>query len=81
MPTVFRSGAYRFYFYSHEPNEPPHIHIDRDDLSAKFWLDPVQLASNFGFRAHELRKIQSLVTENSLRLLEAWHGFFGDNGR
>jgi Domain of unknown function (DUF4160) len=55
MPTVLRSGPYRFYFYSHEPNEPPHIHVDRDDLSAKFWLGPVQLAGNFGFRAHELR--------------------------
>ena len=66
MPTVLRSGPYRFYFYSHEPSEPPHIHhIDRDDLSAKFWLDPVQLARNFGFRAHELRTIQSIVMENA----------------
>src|SRR2546430_8746289 len=40
MPTALRSGPYRFYFYSHEPSEPAHIHIDRDDLSAKFWLDP-----------------------------------------
>jgi hypothetical protein len=58
MPTVLRSGPYRVYFYSHEPSEPPHIHVDREDLSAKFWLDPVQLARNFGFRAHELRTIQ-----------------------
>ncbi len=43
MPTVLRIGAYRFYFYSHEPNEPSHIHIDRDNLSAKFWLEPVPL--------------------------------------
>ena len=57
MPTVLRSGPYRFYFYSHEPNEPPHIHVDRDDLSTKFWLSPVQLAGNFGFRAHELCEI------------------------
>ena len=56
MPTVSRSGPYRFYFYSHEPSEPPHIHVDRDDSSAKFWTDPVQLAANFGFRAHELRE-------------------------
>ncbi|MBP0018054.1 MAG: DUF4160 domain-containing protein [Cyanobacteria bacterium SBLK] len=39
-------GSYRFYFYSHEPNEPPHIHIDRDCSSAKFWLDAVSLANN-----------------------------------
>ncbi|HKI37036.1 MAG TPA: DUF4160 domain-containing protein [Gemmataceae bacterium] len=35
MPTILRNGPYRFYFYSHEPNEPPHVHVDRDDLSAK----------------------------------------------
>lgn len=80
MPTILRSGPYRFYFYSHEPNEPPHIHVDREDLSAKFWLDPVQLGRNFGFRAHELRAVQSLVIENRQELLEAWNEFFGIGG-
>ncbi len=78
MPTVLRIGAYRFYFYSHEPNEPPHIHIDRDNLSAKFWLEPVELAKNIGFRAKELRKLESLVREHQTTLLEAWYGYFGD---
>ena len=77
---MVRSGPYRFYFYSHEPNEPPHIHVDRDDLSAKFWLSPVQLAGNFGFRAHELREIQSIVLESRVQLLEAWNDFFGSSG-
>jgi hypothetical protein len=40
-------------------------------------LSPVQLARNFGFRAHELREIQSVVTENSEEFLEAWNEFFG----
>jgi hypothetical protein len=80
MPTVVPSGPYRFYFYSHEPSEPPHIHVDRDDASAKFWLDPVQLAANFGFRAHELRTIQLLVLEYRTKLLEAWNEFFGSDG-
>jgi hypothetical protein len=81
MPTVLRSGPYRFYFYSHEPNEPPHIHVDREELSAKFWLEPVQLARNFGFRAHELRAIQSVVTEHSKEFLETWNEFFGIGSR
>ena len=34
VPTVLVSGPYRMYFYSHEPNEPLHVHIDRDDSSA-----------------------------------------------
>jgi hypothetical protein len=80
MPNVLRVGPYRFYFYSHEPDEPPHVHVDRDDLSAKFWLETVQLARNLGFRAHELRAIQSIVEQRRQELLEAWNEFFGING-
>ena len=78
MPAILRIGAYRFYFYSHEPNEPPHIHIDRDNLTAKFWLQPVSLAQNIGFPAKELRKLQSMTIENQTQLFEAWYEYFGD---
>lgn len=77
MPTVLRSGPYRLYWHSHEPNEPPHIHVDRENYSAKFWLSPVQLARNVGFAAHELRTIERLVLQHQNELLEAWHGDFG----
>ena len=76
MPAIMRVGPYRLYFYSHEPNEPPHIHIDRDRSSAKFWLESVELASNIGFSAKELRKLQKLVAEYQTTLLEAWYGYF-----
>jgi hypothetical protein len=36
MPTVLRSGPYRFYFYAGDQDEPPHIHIERDECEAKF---------------------------------------------
>jgi len=78
MPTILRIDAYRFYFYSHELNEPPHIHIDRDNLSAKFWLQSVSLAQNIGFPAKELRKLQSMVIENQTQLLEDWHEYFSN---
>jgi Domain of unknown function (DUF4160) len=78
MPAILRIGAYRVYFYSHEPNEPPHIHIDRDNLTAKFWLQSVSLAQNIGFPAKELRKLQSMVIEHQTQLLEAWYEYFGD---
>ena len=77
MPTVLRIGPYRMYFYSHEPNEPLHVHIDRNDLSAKFWLRPVALARNLGFSAKELRKIERILTEHEQELMEAWYGYFG----
>ncbi|HSC89426.1 MAG TPA: DUF4160 domain-containing protein [Polyangiaceae bacterium] len=77
MPTVLRSGPYRVYFYSHEPNEPPHVHVDREDASAKFWLEPVELARNLGFSPRELRQLESLVQTHRRNLLEAWNEHFG----
>jgi hypothetical protein len=73
-----RSGLYRFYVYSHEPNEPPHVHVDRDDLSAKFWLESVGLARNRGFSPKELRVIQKLVVQQQAGFLEAWHEISAD---
>ena len=63
MSTVLRISPYRFYFYSHEPNKPSHIHVDRNNLSAKFWLKPVTLGKNLGFSTKELKKLESLVRE------------------
>lgn len=79
MPTVLRAEGYRFYFYSHEPNEPPHVHVDRGGASMKAWLDPVKLARNAGFRPREIGVILELVRQNRETLLKAWHGYFGTN--
>ena len=77
MPTVLRSGPYRVYFYSHEPGEPAHIHVDRDDLSAKFWLRPLALARNLGFSPIELGRIQRILKERETLLWEKWNERFG----
>lgn len=77
MPTILRLGTYRFYFFSHEPNEPPHVHVDRDDATLKAWLAPVELARNRGFRPREINVILALVDEHRTMLLEAWHEYFG----
>lgn len=77
MPTVLRKGPYRFYFYSHDRTEPAHVHVDRDDRTAKLWLDPPGVAFNIGFASPELRRILRLVMEHRGILLEAWREFFG----
>lgn len=77
MPTILRSGPYRVYFYSHEPNEPPHVHVDRGDQSAKFWVKPIQLARNLGFSPLELRRIQRMLQTNESLLVEKWNAKFG----
>ncbi len=76
MPTVFRIGPYRFFFFSSDRAEPPHVHVARDDEEAKFWLKPVRLHSNDGFRSAELRRVTALVEDNEPRLVEAWNDYF-----
>ena len=78
MPTVLWIGPYRFFFYSNEGQEPPYIHAERDDKVAKYWLEPVDLASSYGFRSHELKQIRALVIEHRETFLEAWHVHFGN---
>jgi Domain of unknown function (DUF4160) len=77
MPTVLRDGPYSFIFFSSDRGEPPHIHVQRERYVAKFWLEPVALVTNRGFRAHETRRITRLVVQHQVTLLEAWHDYFG----
>ena len=81
MPTILRIGPYRFFFVSTDYGEPPHVHVDRDDQSAKFWIDPLALAGNLGFSARELGGVQSLVSRHRLEILEAWRAYFGTSDR
>ncbi|MFZ2315923.1 MAG: DUF4160 domain-containing protein [Gammaproteobacteria bacterium] len=78
MPTVLKFKGYRFFFFSLEGNEPPHVHVEYGNNVAKFWLNPVNLASSYGFRSHELAKIRVMVAEHSELFLEKWHEFFGN---
>ncbi|MEK6642536.1 MAG: DUF4160 domain-containing protein [Planctomycetota bacterium] len=57
--------------------EPPHVHVDRDDNSAKFWLTTVSLSRNIGFGSKELRDLERIVTEHQQEFLNAWHKYFG----
>ena len=79
MPTLLREGPYRFFFYSDEgdPREPPHIHVTGGDQIAKFWLNPVELASSKRLRAHEINELRNLVERHQAAFLEAWNAHFG----
>lgn len=76
MPTVLRMGRFRFFFYSNEGQEPPHIHIKAAENEAKFWLDPIQLELNDGFNDRELKTIEQIIEEYQEDLLEAWNEHF-----
>lgn len=75
-PTVLREGPYRFFFFSSDRGEPRHVHVGRDERTAKFWLEPVGLEYNEGFGSHELQKIKALVQQHQPDLVRAWNGYF-----
>ena len=77
MPALLRIRGYRFFFYSMEGREPPHIHVAHAERYAKFWLEPVSLADGRGFRGHELTAVRQIVDEYRLFFLERWHEYFG----
>lgn len=77
MPTVLQDGPYSFVFFSSDRGEPPHIHVKRDQYIAKFWLNPISLAKNRGFKGYELNKIAQLIARHRETLLEAWNDYFG----
>jgi len=59
IPTVKIIGPYRFHFYSGDRDEKAHIHVERDDYEARFWLKPVRLHANIGFSSIELVKLKN----------------------
>jgi hypothetical protein len=77
MPTVLRVGSLRFFFYSADGVEPPHVHAEQGDAHAKVWLDPVRVASSNGFRPNELRRVEAIVEGEVNSLKRAWDEFFG----
>ncbi len=78
MPTVLRVKGYRFFFFSLEGHEPPHIHVEAAERFAKFWLSPVALAKSRGFRSGELSEIQRLIEQNLVLLEGRWHEHFSN---
>ena len=76
MPTVFEIEGFRFFFYSGDRNEPPHIHVRKAGQEAKFWLNPIRSARLGRFKRNELRRILEILEENETLLLERWNEHF-----
>ncbi|MCL0037753.1 DUF4160 domain-containing protein [Thermodesulfovibrionales bacterium] len=77
MPTISIIGPYRFFFYASDRDESQHIHVERNDKVAKFWLDPIRLQSSGGFNRLEIGRIQKIIDEYQTQLKEAWNDYFG----
>jgi hypothetical protein len=78
MPTIEHIGPYRFFFYAGYRSTPAHVHVERENRVASFWLEPVRLQRNNGFNGAELSHIQRIVDDHRQHFPEKWHGYFTD---
>jgi len=77
MPTLFIIDGYRFFFFSNEGTEPKHVHVEKAEKYAKFWLNPIVLAANYKFNSSELRKIEEIIEERKKEIEVKWDEYFG----
>lgn len=75
LPTILKVKSFRFFFYSDEGNEPPHVHIENADGECKFWLNPVKLASSRNLSGVIIREIERIIVENKPLLIEKYASF------
>ena len=77
MPTLFSFFGMRFQFFSKE-HLPIHIHAIKDDVSAKWVLEPeISLVENKGMKPQELKLAESIIEENKENIISNWKNFFG----
>jgi len=77
VPKLLDVEGYRFFFFSNEGREPPHVHVEKADGSAKLWLQPVQVAYSYDLTPAELRRIRELTFEHQAVFVERWNEYFG----
>ena len=78
MPTVLRYRGFRFFFYTNE-HLPIHIHVEKDNKTAKFNLEPmVELLYSRKFKASEISEMRKVITENKQFLKDKWNEYFNN---
>jgi hypothetical protein len=76
MPLIMTKDGFRFFFYSNEGYEPIHVHIEKSGCVAKFWIKPLRLARNEGFKPKELKRILEILFEHQALIEDKWNGYF-----
>ena len=79
MPTILLIAGWRFFFYSNENNEPIHIHVERADAEAKFWIDVKEFeiteAFAYKFSPRDKREVKKIIYEHLDYIIDQWNKF------
>jgi hypothetical protein len=79
MPTILLILGWRFFFYANERNEPIHIHCQKGDAEAKYWLDVLAFeaveAHAYGMSPADKRTVRSIIYQHFDYIVSEWNSF------
>lgn len=75
MPVILRVDGFKFFFFANEGDEPIHVHVEIGDEAAKFWMNPISLARNYGMKASNLSKVRRILEQHQQLIEEKWDDF------
>jgi hypothetical protein len=75
-PTIFKTGKYRFFFFSREEKRI-HVHVTSPDGEAKFWIEPVvTLLKSDGLSKRQINLIQKIIEAHKDEIVKKWKRHF-----
>jgi len=73
MPKLFDDNGFTFRFYAADLDEPIHVHVEKDQYVAKFWVNPIMCAVDGGFSKRDLRRIAQIIAARQPEIITKWH--------
>jgi hypothetical protein len=79
MPTILTLFGWRFFFYANERSEPVHVHCQKGDAEAKYWLDldcfDIFEAHSYNMSPADKRTVRRIIFDHFDYIVEQWNEF------
>jgi len=79
MPTIYRENGFRFFFYTHEGNEPAQVHVIGKGGEMKVWLNPIQISKVYNLSSKDQRAVLLITSKNSDFFKKEWSKYHESN--
>lgn len=79
MPTILMILGWRVFFYSNEENEPIHVHCQKGDAEAKYWIDVDRFeaieAYAYNLSPADKRTVRKIIFQHFDYIVAEWDNF------
>ncbi len=81
MPTILLVLGWRFFFFSNEGNEPPHVHAHKGETECKYWLKSelyeIEEAWSHNLTPRLRREVRRIIFDHFDLIVGEWEKSFG----